>query len=98
MADLGWKVLAVGAGLAGSKLAKAATDGTWKAATGKQTPSNPADPDVEWKEALAFAIVSGAIMGLARMLTQRQAAQAYVKTTGKVPSAIQADGKNDSDE
>nr|WP_289231568.1 DUF4235 domain-containing protein [Barrientosiimonas endolithica] len=57
----------------------------------RQAPANPADPDVSWKEAAVFAIVSGAIMGVARMVAQKQAAHFYTKSAGHPPEALKAD-------
>lgn len=91
MGNAMWKVLAIVSGLVGAKVAKAATDGTWKAATGGTPPQNPADPDVGWKEAAAFAVVSGGIMAIARMVAQKQAAHFYTKSAGHPPAALKAD-------
>ncbi|KNX38447.1 DUF4235 domain-containing protein [Luteipulveratus halotolerans] len=88
-----WKVVAIGSGLVASRVAKAATDGTWKATMGGQPPQNPADPDVQWKEAVTFAVVSGAIMGLAKMAANKQAAKVWTKTTGQLPPSLQATSK-----
>lgn len=95
MGNAVWKVMALASGLIGAKVAKAASDGTWKAATGSQPPVNPADPDVEWKEAVGFAIVSGAIVGVIRMVAQKQAANVYTKSAGHRPEALKADAQAD---
>ena len=58
---------------------------SWKAATGKNPPENPADPDVDVWEAVAWAIVSGVAIGVARMLAQRKAASYYARSTGHLP-------------
>lgn len=92
MGNAVWKVLAIVSGLVGARVAKAATEGSWKAATGTTPPQNPADPDVSWKEAIAFAAVSGSIMALARMMSQKQAAKFYAKSAGHAPAALKADG------
>ena len=42
-----------------------------------------ADADVSWREATVFALVSGAVIGAARMLAQRAAVGALSKRTGK---------------
>lgn len=94
MGNAAWKVLSIVAGVVGARVAKAATDGTWKAATGNKPPQNPHDPDVSWKEAAAFALVSGSIMAISRMLAQKQAAAFYTKSAGHPPNALKADGKN----
>jgi hypothetical protein len=46
-------------------------DGTWKAATGNPPPSDPSDPDVEWKTAIGWAVVSGVVLGLAQLVASR---------------------------
>ncbi|MDE9364886.1 DUF4235 domain-containing protein [Luteipulveratus sp. YIM 133132] len=91
-----WKIVAIGSGLVAARAAKAATDGTWKAATGGPPPQNPADPDTGWKEAAAFALVSGAIMGIARTAAHKQAAKVWVRSTGHLPGPLQPDHKNAS--
>ena len=61
---------------------------SWKAATGKNPPANPADPDVDVGEAVAWAAVSGALIGLARMAAARRAAGYYAKSTGHLPPGL----------
>ena len=73
------------------RVAKKALDKTWKVATGKKPPENPADPDVDVWEAVAWAVVSGAVVGLARMLAQRRAASYYAQSTGHLPPDLQTD-------
>jgi hypothetical protein len=85
MSNLVWKVMATGAAVGASIVARKLTDGTWKFVSGGDSPTNPEDPDIEWKEAIAFALLSGAIVGLTRMLANRQAAKVYQKSTGHLP-------------
>ena len=42
-----WSAFSLVAALGSAAVAKKALDGGWKAATGKQPPANPADPDVD---------------------------------------------------
>ncbi len=85
-----WSVMAlastVGAGIAARK----AMTTSWKVATGKEPPENPADPDVSIGEALAWAMVSGLTIGVARMLASRKAASYYRKSTGHLPANLQS--------
>ncbi len=84
-----WSMMAlastVGAGIAARK----ALTTSWKVATGKEPPQNPADPDVSLAEAVAWATVSGVAIGVARMLASRQAANYYRRSTGHLPSNLQ---------
>jgi hypothetical protein len=82
---LGWTVLGTGgATLAGVAARKALTSG-WQLSTGKPPPSNPEHPDTTWRQAVAWAVLSGAIVGTARMLAARKAAEYYRRSTGHLP-------------
>jgi hypothetical protein len=95
MADSGgsklWTVLSLVSALGAATLAKKALNTGWKAATGKQPPENPADPDVRMAEAVAWAAVSGTFVALARMLAQRRAAHYFAKSAGHLPPQLQKD-------
>ena len=87
--DLNFKIgTLVGASLAAVLARKLATM-SWKAATGNEPPANPEDPEVTWKEAIAWALVSGALIGLARLLASRQTAAWYRRQTGRLPAGLQ---------
>ncbi len=86
-----WSAFSLVAALGSAAVAKKALDGGWKAATGKQPPANPADPDVDFWEAVAWAAASGTFVALAKMLAQRRAAGYYVKSTGELPPPLRKD-------
>ena len=90
-----WSVFSLAAALGAAALAKKGLDTTWKAATGKEPPENPADPDVDVWEAVTWAAISGTFVALAKMLAQRRAAGYYAKSTGELPPPLRkdADGK-----
>jgi hypothetical protein len=90
-----WTAFSMVAVLGSAAVAKKALNTSWKAATGKNPPANPADPDVEVREAMVWALVSGALIGLARMAAARRAAGYYQKSTGHLPPGL---GKGDDDE
>ncbi len=83
-----WKVFgtvsAIAAGIATKKLLEVA----WKTATGHAPPENPEHPDVQWWEAVSFAVASGAAIGVARMLAARKAAEYYRRSTGHLPAGM----------
>jgi hypothetical protein len=95
MADSGgsklWTVFSLVSALGAAALAKKALDTGWRAATGKHPPENPADPDVAMGEAIAWAIVSGTFVALARMLAQRRAASYFQRSAGHLPPQLQKD-------
>ena len=86
-----WTVFSVVSALVAAALAKKALDTGWKAATGKHPPENPADPDVQMGEAVAWAVVSGTFVALARMLAQRRAARYYQRSAGHLPPQLGKD-------
>ncbi|HEU4566434.1 MAG TPA: DUF4235 domain-containing protein [Marmoricola sp.] len=89
-----WTVFSLVAALLGATVAKRAVNTTWRAATGKQPPANPADPDVDVWEAVAWAAVSGTIVAIARMLASRRAAHYYARSTGQLPPSLRKDDQH----
>ncbi|GLY13894.1 DUF4235 domain-containing protein [Kineosporia rhizophila] len=83
-----WKVLSAASAIAAAQAANQTLNIIWKGATGGQPPTVPEDPETTWKEAIAWAALSGAIMGVARMFATRKAAAYYVKSTGTMPKAL----------
>ncbi len=86
-----WTIFSLVATLGAAMMAKKAINTTWKAATGKEPPANPADPEVDIWEAVAWAAVSGTLIALARMLASRKAAGYYAKSTGHLPPGVAGD-------
>lgn len=95
MADGGssklWTVFSLASALGAAAVAKKVMNTGWRAATGKTPPENPADPDVQMGEAIAWAVVSGTFVALARMLAQRRAAGYYKRSAGHLPPQLQKD-------
>ena len=89
-----WSIFSLAAALGAAAVAKKGITGTWRAATGKNPPANPADPDVGMGEAVVFAAVSGTLIGVARMLAARRAAGYYAKSTGHLPPQLKKDGQD----
>jgi hypothetical protein len=90
-----WSVMSLVSVLGAAAVTKKALNTSWKAATGKNPPANPADPDVDVREAVAWAVVSGALIGVARMFAARRAAGYFAKSTGHLPPGL---GKGDDQE
>src|SRR6059058_766401 len=89
-----WTVMSLAAGVLGATVARKTLTSSWRAATGKNPPANPADPDVDLWEAVMWAVASGVAVQLARMLATRKAANYYAKSTGHLPPGL---GKDDQD-
>lgn len=83
-----WTILSLISTLGAASVARKGLSTFWKAATGKNPPENPADPDVVLREALAWAVLSGMAIGVARMLAQRKSASYYARSTGHLPPGV----------
>lgn len=86
-----WSAMSLVASLGAATAARKGLTTGWKAATGKTPPANPADPDVDVWEAVAWAAASGTFVAIARMLATRRAANYYAKSTGHLPPGLQKD-------
>jgi len=83
-----WTVFSLVAGLGAAALTRKLLDHSWKVASGKNPPENPADPEVSVGEAVLWAMITGAAVALARMLAQRRAASYYARSTGHLPPGL----------
>ena len=86
---LGYKVMAAVAAMLGALVARKGLAFAWRAATGKEPPANPEHPAVTWPEATAWALVSGAVMGFARMVAQKKVAATWHRATGVLPPDVE---------
>ena len=84
-----WKILGTGGAIAAGIVARKLVTTGWIAATGKEPPVNPEDPEVSWPEAIGWAVASGAVIGVARLLAARKAAAYYTKSAGHPPKNLQ---------
>jgi hypothetical protein len=67
------EVVFVIGGIAAAMVARRFVNIVWVAASGKAVPADPADPRVSTAEAVTFAMATGALVGVARLLVQRKA-------------------------
>lgn len=89
-----WSVMSLVSAVLAAAVARKVLNTTWRAATGKNPPANPADPDVAMREAVLWAALSGTLVAVARMLASRRAAGYYVKSTGHLPPDLKRDHQN----
>ena len=83
-----WGAFSLVAALLAATVARKGLNATWKAASGKEPPKNPGDPDLALGEALLWAGLSGTLVAVARMLATRRAAGYYARSTGKLPPGL----------
>jgi hypothetical protein len=61
--------------LGATAMAKKAVDATWKLGSrGKTPPTDPSDPDIDLREAIVFAVLSGAVISVVRLFIARKLA------------------------
>jgi hypothetical protein len=87
---VGYKLMATLASVFGAYIARKVLQLGWKTATGKQPPANPEHPEVTWGEAVGWAVISGAVIGVARMAAQRKVAASWHKSTGQLPPGLES--------
>ncbi|MFB9376152.1 DUF4235 domain-containing protein [Kineococcus gynurae] len=92
MSSVVWKLVGPGAGFIATAVANRVVKKAWVGITKSPPPDNPEDPDVAWKEAVVWALASGAIIGITRLLVERQAAVWYRNTFNEAPPGL---GKGD---
>lgn len=86
--DKVWNGVASGAAVGAVILAKPLVERGWRLAFRSEPPGNPAHQDVAWRDALLWAVVTGALVGVIRLVAQRLAAGAWQKATGHYPEAL----------
>jgi Protein of unknown function (DUF4235) len=86
---LGWRVIGLGSAIVAGIAARKVLTSTWKLAVGDTPPVNPEAPDTSMKEAAAWAVASGAAVGLARMLVTKKAADYWRRSTGSLPPGME---------
>ena len=86
---LGYKVMAMLATLVGAFVARKTLAFAWRTATGKEPPANPEHPEVTWAEAATWAVVSGAVVGLARLVAQKKVASTWHRSSGQLPPGME---------
>ena len=69
-------------------LTKPLIERAWRLAFGAEPPGNPAHQDVSWRDAILWALVTGAIAGVIRLVAQRLAARAWQKARGSYPKEL----------
>ncbi len=89
MGSLAWRIIGTGSAVLAAAAAQKGLSTAWKLTTGNEPPTIPEDPETSWREAVAWAIVSGAVLGVVRLVATRRAAHYYMRSTGEMPKALQ---------
>ena len=86
-ADVGSRAVSALAGMAAAFVVRKALSFGWTKITGKEPPEHPEDPQVALGEALAWGVVVGAGVHVARMLATRAVSRQGPE------KALEADGQ-----
>ena len=87
-----WSVMEKGSAVGAAVVTRKVLTMGWSKAARRKPPANPADPDVNLGEALAWAVATGAAVSVSRMLAMRGAARYYTKSAGPLPPGLEKDG------
>lgn len=80
-----WKVYSKGATVLAGVLTLQLTRSLWQVATRKKAPSDPEHPDIDIREAVMWAVLSGVTAELVKVAVSRKTAQYWVRSTGNLP-------------
>ena len=89
MGALAWKIIGTASAVFAAAAAHKGLAAAWKLVTGDDPPTIPEDPETSFREALAWAVLSGAVIGVVRLAATRRAAHYYMRSTGELPKALQ---------
>jgi hypothetical protein len=83
-----WRVMDRGSAVVAGLLAQRVSAVAWRAATGKKPPINGQHPEVDTREAVAWAVVGGAAIELVKVGVRRWTAVYWVRSTGNLPPGM----------
>lgn len=86
---LAWRVMGTGSAIAAALVSRKVIAKGWQVTTGETPPANPTSPETTWPEALTWAVVSGALVGVARLLATRKAADYFRRSAGHLPPGME---------
>ena len=81
------KAVATAAAFGAASITRKALGVGWKRVTGREPPADPQDPQYGIAEAIGWAMVIGAVMGVARVLAFRAAAGALRRAPRKTENS-----------
>lgn len=89
---LGWKILVTASTVGAGIVMRKAIETAWEKSTGNPPPRNPESPETTWAEAIAWAMLSGVAVAVARLLATRKAAEYWRHSTGNLPPGLEETG------
>lgn len=87
---MAWKIVGSLSGVLAGLAARRVLLATWRFFRDSDPPANPASRRTTWAEAVAWSVASGVALGLARLIAQRGAAEAWHAATGSYPEDMES--------
>ncbi len=79
--DNAWTAVSILAVVAGATMGRTLLKSGWRAVTGNEPPKDPDADDTTWKQALTWCVLTGAIIGVVRVVS-RKGASAFERRWG----------------
>lgn len=88
-----WLLLGLGIVLpiAAAKLSRSLIGTGYQTIARREPPRNPASPEVEWKDAIVWSVLTGAAAGVTRLATRRALAPSVIPSEGYDMDEAEAD-------
>jgi hypothetical protein len=83
-----WKTYSRSSTVVSGVLTRKLAQATWQAATRRKPPTHPEHPDIDVREAIMWAVLSGVTAELVKMAVSRKTAQYWVRSTGHLPPGM----------
>jgi len=80
-----WKVYSRGSTVLSGIVTLRLNEAIWQLATRRKPPNSPEHPDIDAREAIVWAVLSGATTELVKIAVSRKTAQYWVRSTGNLP-------------
>jgi hypothetical protein len=84
-----FRIVAYVSALMAALVTRKALRAAWKFVTGRRPPANPESPDTNMGEAVSWALVTGMVIGVVRMLATRRVAKVWAKSAERQAAAMQ---------
>jgi Protein of unknown function (DUF4235) len=88
-----WKLLGTGLAIITGLVVRKILIAVWRRATRHEPPTNPAAADTTWGEAVAWALASGAAIGVGRLVGTRGATAGWQRVVGAPPPGMSDIGR-----
>jgi hypothetical protein len=95
---LAWKLVGFAAATTAGTLTRNIGAKTYEASRGEPAPDRPSSPIVPLRHALIWAVSSGIVGELVRLLIERSAANAWVQATGELPPGLEAEPEDEDED